>query len=236
MVTSTAYPHDPLIEIGSNIWFVHGRMRMGPGMMINRNMVVVREGADLTLINPMRLTTEGEQALEQLGSVEHAIRLGPAHGVDDAYTVDRFNTRFHCLGTDADYPTPDPHSVIAEDGDLPVSDASLFVFRETVRPEGCILLARGKGLLVSCDSIQNWESASNCSWLATGVTYAMGFMRRANIGPPWRKFMTPKGGSLRPDFDRLLELQFDALVGAHGQPLLAGAREALRETVEDVLR
>ena len=46
--------------------------------------------------------------------------------------------------------------------------------------------------------------------------------------------MTKPGGSLRPDFDRLLELSFENLVGAHGQPLLGGARDALRATVERV--
>ena len=69
---------------------------------------------------------------------------------------------------------------------------------------------------------------------AKAVTRLMGFMHRANIGPPWKKFMTADGGSLRPDFDRLLELPFDSLIGAHGQPLLGGAKALLRDTVDRV--
>ncbi len=43
--------------------------------------------------------------------------------------------------------------------------------------------------------------------------------------------MTPEGGSLEPDFRRMLELEFDSLVGAHGQVCEAGAREALQATL-----
>ena len=46
--------------------------------------------------------------------------------------------------------------------------------------------------------------------------------------------MTKPGGSLRPDFERLLATPFENLVGAHGQPLLGGANAALRSTVERV--
>lgn len=234
MATSAVYPHDPPLEILPDVFFVHGSMRMGPGMRINRNMVAVRSGADLTLLNPIRLSDAGEHALEALGTVRHAVRLGVFHGVDDAYTVARFGAQFWSLGGESDYPEPKTDKLLTEGAPLPIPDAQLFVFREAAKPECCFLLPRANGLLISCDSIQNWESTSNCTFLAKGVTHLMGFMHRANIGPPWKKFMTKPGGSLRPDFDRLLELPFDSLVGGHGQPLMGGAREALRATVQRV--
>lgn len=235
MTTSIAYPHDPPREILPGIWFVHGRMRMGPGMVINRNMVVVVDrDSELTLLNPIRLTPEGENALEEIGTVKHAVRLGTFHGSDDAYTVERFGARFWCQEGSEQKPIPQPYTKLEEGGELPISDAQLFVYREAKQPECCFLIDRGSGLLVSCDSIQHWESTSNCSLPAKLATRLMGFMHPANIGPPWKKRMTPEGGSLRPDFDRLLELPFDNLVGAHGQPLLGGAREAFRATVNRV--
>ena len=234
VTTSIAYPHDPLREILPGVWFIHGRMRMGPGMTINRNMIVVESDGDLTLLNPIRLTTAGEQALEELGTVRHAVRLGVFHGVDDAYTVGRFGARFWCQEGSDQKPIPEPYTALREDGELPIPGASLFVYREAAQPECCLLIDRGSGLLVSCDSIQHWESSSNCSLPAKLLTRLMGFMHTANIGPPWKKRMTREGGSLRPDFERLLELPFDNLVGAHGQPLLGGAREALRATVKRV--
>ena len=60
----------------------------------------------------------------------------------------------------------------------------------------------------------------------------MGFTKRpAQIGPPWRKFMTPSGGTLREDFVRLAACEFERLIGAHGAPLTSGASAALRATV-----
>ncbi len=234
MAVSTAYPHDPPAELAPGVWWVHGRMRMGPGMMINRNMVIVDSGSGLVLLNPIRLTPAGEEALEKLGTVTHAVRLGVFHGVDDAYTVERFGARFWCQEGSDQHPIPEPWTKLVEGEKLPIADAQLFVYREAVQPECCFVIDRGDGLLVSCDSIQNWESTSNCSLPAKAVTRLMGFMHRANIGPPWKKFMTADGGSLRPDFDRLLELPFDSLIGAHGQPLLGGAKALLRDTVDRV--
>ena len=50
--------------------------------------------------------------------------------------------------------------------------------------------------MITCDSVQNWPDTRGCSLPAKLVTRAMGFTRRpAQIGGPWRKFMTPKGGT-----------------------------------------
>lgn len=229
-----ALPHDEPREILPDVLFVHGSARMGPGMTINRNMVVLRHEGELTLVNPIRLSDAGEKALEAFGTVRHAMRLGPAHGVDDPYTVARFGARFWCQAGSATYPEPKPDVVLEDGVELPIPDLELIAYRETKSPECVLLWRRHGGLLLSCDSIQHWERASRCSLPAKAVTYLMGFMHPANIGPPWRKFMTQDGGSLRPDFERILEQPFENLVGAHGQPLLGGANAALRKTVERV--
>ena len=59
----------------------------------------------------------------------------------------------------------------------------------------------------------------------------MGFKHPAQIGPPWRKMMTPEGGSLKPDFDRLVQLPFKHLIGAHGGLASDNANELLRATI-----
>ena len=229
-----AYAHDPPWEILPDALLVCGSIRMGPGMVINRNMVVLREAGELTLINPIRLSAEGEAALEAFGQVRHAVRLGCYHGVDDPYTVERFGAQFWCQEGSDQYPAPPPDRILEEGGPLPLADAELFVFRETKLPESLLLWKRHGGLLVSCDSLQHWESSSGCSPLAKLVTRAFGFLHPANIGPPWRRMMKKKGGSLRPDFDRILELSFEHLVGAHGQFLRGGARDAFGATVRRI--
>lgn len=62
----------------------------------------------------------------------------------------------------------------------------------------------------------------------------MGFKHPANIGPPWRKLMTPAGGSLKGDFERLLDQPFDHILGGHGKPMIGGAKAGLTATVRRV--
>jgi hypothetical protein len=229
-----AEPHDPPVEVVSDAFFVQSSIQMAPGMRINRNMVVLRQDGELALLNPVRLTPEGEAQLEALGEVKHLFRLGFFHGVDDAYLKDRYAATFWCQAGSNVHSEPKPDRILEEGVDLPFRDMSLFVFQRTKKPECAIIWNRNGGLLVTCDSIQHQVSTPRCSLLAKVVMYPMGFMKPANIGPPWRKFMTKKGGSLQPDFERLLSLEFDHLVGAHGTPLRGGANAALGATVKRV--
>ena len=57
-----------------------------------------------------------------------------------------------------------------------------------------------------------------------------------NIGPIWLKRVTPKGRSLHEDFQRILELDFDALIAAHGNLKRSGAKQAVREVVEKIFK
>ena len=60
----------------------------------------------------------------------------------------------------------------------------------------------------------------------------IGFPKGTLVGPMWLKMMTPQGGSLESEFCRLLELEFDQLVSAHGSLLETGAHEACEGAVE----
>ena len=52
------YPHGDIESLGADIFAVRGSIRLNPLMRISRNMGIVREGAELTLINPIRLRLE----------------------------------------------------------------------------------------------------------------------------------------------------------------------------------
>ena len=58
-----------------------------------------------------------------------------------------------------------------------------------------------------------------------------GFSMRMLIGPVWKKRLTPEGGTIRGDFERLLELEFEHLIPGHGSVRRDGARKQLRNTV-----
>lgn len=199
-------------------------MRMAPGMVINRVMTVLRHDGELTIVNAIRPHDPG--ILDALGKVAHVVKIG-THGVDDPWFVDHYGaTRWAAEGIDAD-------RALGPDTEVPLPDVSVFRFEHTKAPELALLLNRDGGLLVTCDAVQHWSDTGRCSLIAKAATYAMGFNARpAQIGPPWRRAMTPEGGSLEPDFRRLLDLEFDHLIGGHGNPLLGGAHDALRATVD----
>ncbi|MBK7583059.1 MAG: hypothetical protein IPI67_23035 [Myxococcales bacterium] len=226
-----AEPHGPIQEFSDGVFWVRGSVRMGPGVRIPRNMVIVRAGDQLTLISAVRLSAAGEAELERLGKVRHVVKLGAFHGMDDAYSVERFRASYFALpgGTRRSEPKPDRE---LSPMSLPFEDAELFAFEKTVKKEGALLVKRDGGILVTCDAVQHWPDTSGCSPVAKLVTYFLGFTkRRAQIGPPWRKGMTPPGGSLRDDFERLAALPFRHLIGAHGAPLRDTAKSDLAETV-----
>ena len=56
----------------------------------------------------------------------------------------------------------------------------------------------------------------------------IGFPKETIIGPFWLKLQTPEGGSLKPDLARLLDLEFDSLLSAHGTYLAEGAKAAVQ--------
>ncbi|HEX6277327.1 MAG TPA: hypothetical protein VFZ53_30000 [Polyangiaceae bacterium] len=219
-----AYPHGSFEEVFPNLFFLRGRLRLAPGVTITRNMVVVRVGNDLVLVNSVRLTAEGEAELAKLGQVKHLVRLGFAHGADDAYYVHRYRPTFwaprgqrHARGVAPDYELGD--------GQSPLERSSVFPFQSGSAPEAVLLLERPEGgVIVPCDSYQNWTTFEGCSALGTAVLRGMGF-GPSLIGGPWARRM---GSRVKKDFDALVERNFVHLLPAHGEPLKGTAREALR--------
>ena len=209
-------PHDPLEPLFDDVFWVHGSVEFGPGLSMNRNMVVLRENDGLTLIHPVRLSAEGEHALERLGDVRHVVRLGTAHGRDDRYYVDRYGASFWCQAGSTNYPEPAPTHILGEAAPLPVSGAELFVFRDVTTPESALLLQRHGGLLITGDSLHNWTAWSHCSDKAIAILEKGGISLTMLVGTFWQRHVTPEGGSLKPDFERLLTLDFSHHIGAHG--------------------
>ncbi len=228
-----AQRHGSPVEIAPDVFVVTGSQRMAPLMTISRLMVVVREGSDLTLINAVRMTEEGEAELEALGNVRHVMRIGAVHGCDDPYVVARFGATFWCQPRSKFYPDPPPDKLLEPGGALPISNAEILVFEELRAAECVLLLRRGKGLLVTCDSLQHYGEMPNTSLVAKLVMKAYGFHSGMQIGPIWRKRLTKEGGSLQPDFERIMQLDFDALVSAHGNPIMSGAKAAVRAAIDE---
>lgn len=228
-----ALPHGPIDEVLDDVFVVRGTHRFAPLVEIPRTMTIVRDGEDLTLLNAVRLTEDGERALAKLGRIENVVKLGHHHGVDHPYYVKRHGARL--------WATPDA----THDGDVGTDerlethhlpfDATLFRFERSRLPEAALVLPRSGGVLVTCDSVQSWPDLSGCSFLGKIICGVMGFVGTAQIGPGWRKACEPKDSlGFAPDFERLLQLEFRHLVDGHGVPRIDDGKAKLTATIEDV--
>jgi hypothetical protein len=230
-----AMPHGPIEEPFEQIFTVRGTVRVAPLVTITRNMVVLRSAGELTVIGAVRLSPEAEKALERIGTVRHLVKLGHFHGMDDPYYVKKYSPVVWAAKDAVHKQGVVTHELLEPGAAFPVPRSELFVFERATKPEACVLLKRDDGILVSCDSIQNWGSFDGCSFAAKLVMKPMGFGPAAGIGPPWRKACEPKDADgLRPDFQRLLTLSFRHLLPAHGPPLRDDAKTALAARVAEV--
>jgi hypothetical protein len=217
--------HGPFEELFPDIFFVTGGFRISAGVTITRNMVVVRQGGELTLVNAIRLSANGERALGDLGNVAHVVRIGAFHGSDDAYYVHRFAPKLWA-------PAGTRHrGDIKTDEELghetPIGGSRVFAFEQGRLPECAMLLEREGGILISCDSFQNWTTFDGCSLIAKVMLKAMGF-RPALIGGPWTRAM---GRAVRADFERLSSFEFQHLLPGHGTPLKHDAKAGLTTAI-----
>lgn len=226
-----AYPHKSIEQIADDVYMARGSVKINPVVRFTRNMAIVRRDGELTLINPIRLNKAGLRQLDALGKVKHIIRLGMYHGLDDPFYMDRYAPEFWCQEGGETYKEPPIDHVLTEGGALPFDGASLFCFNNSNVAESALLLTTGKGFLLTCDAVQHYGNYSNCNLFARLLMPFIGFPRTTLIGPMWLKAATPEGASLRGEFDRLLELEFDGLLSAHGTYLKTGAREAIGKAI-----
>jgi len=227
-----AYPHDSIEEIVRDVFMVRGTIRMNRLMRITRNMAVIRHDDELTLVDPIRLDEAGEARLSTLGNITRILRLGPMHGVDDPYYIDRWGAELWAQEESQAYPEPKPDRLISATSTLPFPDARLFCFEGMTQQESALLIDRDGGLLLTCDSIQHYGDYRHNNWLARTLMPFIGFPKTTIVGPIWLKIMTPEGASLESEFRRLLELDFQHLLSAHGSFLPDSAHDSVEAAVE----
>lgn len=230
-----AMPHGAIQEVFPDVFFVTGTMQtvlMGAHWHFSRNMSIVRDGRALTLINTVRLDEAGLAALDALGEVKHIVKIGALHGLDDAFYKSRYpNASFWALPgmPHAEGLTADKELTVG--GELPFAGASLFVFEHTKLPECILRIDREGGILVACDSLQNWVGPDAFfSDESRKMMTDMGFFQSANLGPVWMQVNEPKA----PDFARLHDVPFKHALCGHGVPLKDKAQELFQARFKQV--
>ncbi len=233
-----ATPHGEIREVFPNVFFVTGSVVMVPGMQLSRNMIILREGDALTLISPIRLDEDGLEALEKLGRIENIVKLGGYHlgmhnGLDDPFYMDRYRAKLWALdGMEHKGGLQTTH-VLCTGGDMPVSNATLFVYESSNIPEATLLLNQNDGILISADSLQNWAVVDEYfSELAAQRMTQAGFIQPANIGPEWFRTCQPD----LEEFDKVTQLSFVHLLPSHGSPILDTAKEDFKVTFTRLAR
>lgn len=222
--------HGALEEIFADVFVVTGTSTPkfeGKTWQFSRNMTVVRQGERLVLINTVRLDDAGLAKLDALGAVDAIVKLGSYHGLDDPFYVDRYGPKLWApTGMQHDNGLSTDVELTVDN--LPLLDASLFLFG-VAQPEAILRLDRAGGILVSCDSLQNWREPDRFfSDESAELMRGYGFIKPANIGPGWMRAAKPQ----RADFDRLLQLSFKHLLSAHGTPLRDDAHAEIAASVE----
>lgn len=219
-----ALAHGTIEEVLPEVFLVTGAMEtvlMELDWQFSRNMIIVREGERLVLINSVRLDDQGLAALDSLGQVTDVIRLGALHGRDDAFYLDRYQAQYWVMpGLE---PEQQDSKTLAEGSPLPLAGASLFQFKTSKLPEGILHLQRDGGILLACDALQNWLQPDEHFCDASRQRMEqMGFFTPANVGPVWLQAAEPGA----EDFVRLRALTFRHALCGHGEPLLEDAHTA----------
>lgn len=223
-------PHGEIKEVFKDVFFVSGTMKnefFSSIWQFSRNMTIVRDNGELSIINSVRLSEDGLAELEKLGNVTNVIKLGDMHGVDDPFYLDRYNATYWAI---PGMKMPEGVSIdkeLKESGEMPFSDASFFQFKTTKRPEGIIRLDREGGIMIACDSLQNWTEPDQFFHQDTVETMTnMGFFTPANLGLAWLHECEPQPS----DFTDLKKIQFEHALCGHGYPLINNAQSQYHST------
>ena len=220
-----ALPHGPLEEVFPDVFFVTGTMRgefFGSMWQFSRNMTVVRDDGKLTIVNSVRLGPDGLRQLDALGKVVNVVRIGDMHGIDDPFYVHHYGAKFWAVpGMDVQ-PELTVDAPLVAGGTMPFRDCSLFEFKTTKLPEAILRLDREGGIMIACDSLQNWVAPDRFFDDQTVETMrSLGFFTRANLGLAWLQESQPQA----EDFVRLKEIPFSHALCGHGVPLRDTAQQ-----------
>lgn len=170
-------------KVGDCCYVFHCVAKGNSGSRFNKNMIVLvdQEKGHLTVVNPLKLSPEGEEKLLELGFtglVTNLIRLGPSEhaAFEDDYYLTHFGKAAADNGEQLQRWAPGPfsnsphlpiHQTLFDTTNTrplkldspiaPVSphpDVEVFVFSETVQPEA-VLWLRSKRVLIAGDCLQH---------------------------------------------------------------------------------
>lgn len=226
-------PHGKIKKVFNDVFMVTGTNHIhhdGVDIQVSRNMIIVRDGNNLSLINTVRLNDEGLAQLNRLGTVTNVVRIGAFHGYDDEFYLDHYHAALWALKKMEHQSGKMTDRFLEADGPMPFAHCTLFEFATTLYPEAILIYKTEEGsVLISCDSIQNWTYADEFFSESSAKAFQeQGLIKAANIPDTWIGACQPQLEELK----KLKSLQFKHLLSAHGEPLINTAYEQLCETLK----
>ncbi|ODN43549.1 hypothetical protein [Piscirickettsia litoralis] len=228
---SPVWPHGEIKNIFENIYIVRGtNITEYEGMKIqhSRNMTIINQNGDLTLINTVRLSDDGLNQLDNIGQVKHVVRIGAFHGRDDAFYLDRYNAEFWAFGSIEKPVGQKINHSLSDSSSLPINDYQFFKFLGSSPEEGFIYCNCHGGIIFTCDSIKNWIEVDQFFSGESGrAASEAGEIAKARISPIWLEAT----GMRKEAFNQILGLKFKHLISAHGDVLKNTAYESVKKSI-----
>jgi len=226
-------PHGEVEKVLDNVFIVRGSFNVMPFMRIPRTMCIVRRGKSLTIFNSIRVNETVEAQIKELGSIDHLVRMAWGHGIDDQYYIDTFQPKFWSI--DVKPMTTSKADEILSVTNHPIEDAKVYMMQNIKEQEAVFWIPDSGGTLIACDALQNSTDSCHTSFLGNIVGRAMGFMTPCTCVPMYRRTAPAnKAEDLYPNFEKLLEWEWDNLVTGHGPAKVGGAHAAVQEQVEKI--
>jgi len=218
-----------LTPLADDLWCAESELRVPLGLIFPIRMTVLRRGSDLALVSPIAIDDELATTLAELGDVETVVAPNAMHHTHLATTVMRY-PRARVLGVPLlrDKCPGVAFDAMLEDGRAPFDpDVELLGIAGAPAMDERVLLHRPSRTLIVTDLIFNLPTAAN--WISR---FVFRYLSRA-LGKPaqsrlWRSLTKDREAAGR-SVNRLLELDFDRLVMAHGEVIPTGGREVLEK-------
>lgn len=240
---------EPLFkEEGCNVFIARSVFPVVRWVMgLHCTMTVYRAAnGEVTLVNAFRVPANVEDEILALGPVRHIVTLGGFHGASDAYylTCGKFGTPTHWTPVGGSVAPGLPDAKGLTEDSYPV-DGAQVVPLESPYPECALVLplgvTSGGNVLVACDALVHAIDTRGIPPIGRVLLNA--FMGLATQGTPepaplWCKHQKVAIGQekLRPYYARILdELEWSAVVTAHGPAVVDCNRDNLRRAVEKAL-
>jgi len=212
-----------------NLWLDTEPVRI-VGMRLRATMAVLRLAEDeLLLYSPLAMTPQRRAAVEALGTVAHLYAPNTFHhlGIGDwaaAFPRARLHAPAGLSRKRPDLKIDRVHGASPEPAFSGVVDE---VPIEGFRLEESALVYRAARTALVADLVHNVGRPDD-AWSKL-YTQAMGFYDRVALSRMIRWTAFRDRAAARRSLDALLALPFDRLVVGHGEPLAAGAKEALAD-------